>query len=271
MPSNPAQVPGKDDEDAIVVKDLRRDFGTFCAVRDLSFSVRRGEIFGLLGANGAGKTTTFRMLCGLLPAGSGTLMVAGHDLRAARAPARAKIGYMAQKFSLYGELTVLQNLHFFSAAYGLSGARQKKRIHWALDSFGLTDLMDNTSSDLPLGYKQRLALAAALMHEPEILFLDEPTSGIDPLARREFWSHINALANSGVTVMITTHFMEEADYCDKLVILAQGQVLAAGSPCELTTRFRTPANPEPSMEETFIHLIEAFEQQGRQSTGDQPT
>ncbi len=270
---NPTPVTGKDNEDAILVKDLRRDFGNFCAVKNLNFSVRQGEIFGLLGANGAGKTTTFRMLCGLLPASSGTLRVAGHDLRVARAPARAKIGYMAQKFSLYTDLTVLQNMRFFSSAYGLYGQRQRERIHWALDSFELADLQDTTSGDLPLGYKQRLALAVALMHEPEILFLDEPTSGIDPLARREFWSHINALANAGVTAMITTHFMEEANYCDKLVIMAQGQVLAVGSPAELTERYRTPDTPEPSMEDTFIHLVEISEQQGRKNKGpgDQAT
>ena len=260
-----ATVKKKKDEAAIVVKDLRREFGDFVAVKDLSFTVGRGEIFGLLGANGAGKTTTFRMLCGLLPATSGTLQVAGHNLRIARAPARAKIGYMAQKFSLYGDLTVRQNLNFFSAAYGLRGKRQKERIQWALDSFELAEIQDNDSEDLPLGYKQRLALAAALMHEPEILFLDEPTSGIDPLARREFWSHINALASAGVTVMVTTHFMEEASYCDNLVIMARGQVLAAGSPSELTARYRSPDNPEPSMEDTFIHLIEEFEQQGKTS------
>jgi len=256
-----ATVKKKNDEAAIVVKDLRREFGDFVAVKDLSFTVGRGEIFGLLGANGAGKTTPFRMLCGLLPATSGTLQVAGHNLRIARAPARAKIGYMAQKFSLYGDLTVRQNLNFFSAAYELRGKRQKERIKWALDSFELAEIQDNDSDDLPLGYKQRLARAAALMHEPEILFLDEPTSGIDPLARREFWSHINALASAGVTVMVTTHFMEEASYCDNLVIMAQGQVLTAGSPSELTARYRSPDNPEPSMEDTFIHLIEEFEQQ----------
>ncbi|VAW41909.1 ABC-type efflux pump, duplicated ATPase component YbhF [hydrothermal vent metagenome] len=261
-------VRGGNEENTIMVKNLRRDFGSFCAVRNLSFSVRRGEIFGLLGANGAGKTTTFRMLCGLLPATSGTLRVAGQDLRQARAPARAKIGYMAQKFSLYTDLTVIQNLSFFSAAYGLHGRRQKERIQWALDSFELTELQNNYSGDLPLGYKQRLALAAALIHEPGILFLDEPTSGIDPLARREFWSYINALANAGVTAMVTTHFMEEASYCDELVIMAQGRVLAAGSPSELTSRFRSPENPEPSMEDTFIHLVEEFEQRERKAGGE---
>ena len=248
-----------DNKPAILAKDLRRDFGDFIAVKDLNFTVGHGEIFGLLGANGAGKTTTFRMLCGLLPATNGTLQVAGHNLRLARAPARAKIGYMAQKFSLYGDLTVLQNLKFFSAAYLLSGKRQKERIQWALDSFDLADFQDDDARNLPLGYKQRLALAAALMHEPEILFLDEPTSGIDPLARREFWRHINELASAGVTVMVTTHFMEEASYCDNLVIMARGQVLAAGSPSELTGRYRSRDTPEPSMEDTFILLIKEFE------------
>ncbi len=265
-----AKVDKRDTGDAILVKNLRREFGDFIAVKDLSFSVGRGEIFGLLGANGAGKTTTFRMLCGLLPATSGTLQVAGHDLRAARAPARAKIGYMAQKFSLYGDLTVRQNLNFFSAAYELRGKRQKERIQWALDSFGLAEIQNSESSNLPLGYKQRLALAAALMHEPEILFLDEPTSGIDPLARREFWNHINGLADAGVTVMVTTHFMEEASYCDNLIIMARGQVLATGSPSELTARYQSPDNPEPSMEDTFIHLIEEFEQRKKRPENTTP-
>ena len=186
-------------------------------------------------------------------------MVAGKDLRTAGAEARANVGYMAQKFSLYPELTVVQNLKFFSSAYGLEGKYRKERIRWALDSFELEPLKDVRSADLPLGYKQRLALAAALMHEPPILFLDEPTSGVDPLARREFWRHINALAQAGVTVMVTTHFMEEAEYCDRMVIMAQGEILAQGTPEELKARFRTDKNPNPTMEDTFIALIEKHE------------
>ncbi len=257
----PGIVEGDSDEDVIVTEKLQRRFGTFFAVKDLSFSVKRGEIFGLLGANGAGKSTTFRMLCGLLPASGGSLQVAGHDLRVARAEARGHIGYMAQKFSLYEGLSVTQNLSFFASAYGLFGKRQQERINWALDSFELREVKDNTSGDLPLGYKQRLAMAAALMHEPEILFLDEPTSGVDPLARREFWRQINALARAGVTVLVTTHFMEEAEYCDRLVIMASGQVLAAGDPLELKKEAASPRHPDPTMEDAFIALIEQFDRQ----------
>ena len=248
-------------EDVIITKNLQRRFGDFFAVKDLSFSVKRGEIFGLLGANGAGKSTTFRMLCGLLPASGGRLQVAGHDLRKARAEARGHIGYMAQKFSLYEGLSVRQNLKFFASAYGLSGSRQRDRIAWALDSFELSEVQKNKSGDLPLGYKQRLAMAAALMHEPEILFLDEPTSGVDPLARRDFWHQINALAGAGVTVLVTTHFMEEAEYCDRLVIMASGQVLAAGDPQELKKDAATSEHPDPTMEDAFIGLIEQFDRQ----------
>ena len=259
----PAPLEDDGREEVIVTKNLQRRFGDFYAVKDLSFSVKRGEIFGLLGANGAGKSTTFRMLCGLLPASGGSLQVAGHDLRAARAEARGHIGYMAQKFSLYEGLSVRQNLKFFASAYGLNGKRQQQRISWALDSFELQDVKDNRSGDLPLGFKQRLAMAAALMHEPEILFLDEPTSGVDPLARREFWHQINALAGAGVTVLVTTHFMEEAEYCDRLVIMAAGQVLAAGDPLDLKKNAVTADLPDPTMEDTFIGLIEQFEA-GRQ-------
>ena len=239
-----------------MVKDLVRRFGDFYAVNKISFSVKRGEIFGLLGANGAGKTTTFRMLCGLLPASEGRLMVAGKDLRKARAQARANIGYMAQKFSLYVDLTVRQNLRFFSSAYGLTGTRQKERIEWALDSFELRQMENTVSGTLPLGYKQRLALAAALMHEPDILFLDEPTSGVDPLARRQFWAHINALAEARVTIMVTTHFMEEAEYCDRVVVMRRGEILASGTPEELKARYHPEGVDNPTMEDAFIMLIE---------------
>jgi ABC-2 type transport system ATP-binding protein len=245
--------------DVIVVRNLSRRFGEFYAVRDVSFTVRRGEIFGLLGANGAGKSTTFRMLCGLLPASEGTLQVAGLDLRHAAAQARGHVGYMAQKFSLYGDLSVLQNLCFFSSAYGLKARHQRERLDWALDEFELRPFADATSRDLPLGFKQRLALAVALMHEPDILFLDEPTSGVDPLGRREFWRRINALAQSGITVMVTTHFMEEAEYCDRLVIMAQGRILAEGTSEEMRARFRSDTLPNPTMEDAFVALITGVE------------
>ena len=247
---------GPDGETVIAVHQVQRRFGDFYAVKGVSFEVRRGEIFGLLGANGAGKSTTFRMLCGLLPASAGSLRVAGHDLRHAAARARARIGYMAQRFSLYVNLSVQQNLAFFASAYQLKGARRAARIRWALDGFELAEFADLPSGDLSQGYKQRLALAAALMHEPEILFLDEPTSGVDPLARREFWQRINLLAESGVTVLVTTHFMDEANYCDRLLIMADGETLAQGTPAELKARFRSPERPDPTMEDTFIGLIE---------------
>jgi ABC-2 type transport system ATP-binding protein len=242
-------------EDVIVVQHITRRFGDFVAVNDVSFTVARGRIFGLLGANGAGKSTTFRMLCGLLPPSEGTLQVDGFDLRKAAAPARARIGYMAQRFSLYGDLSVWQNLRFFSSAYRLSGPRQRARIDWAESEFNLGPMLDATARDLPLGFKQRLALACALMHEPDILFLDEPTSGVDPMARREFWWRINALAERGVTVLVTTHFMEEAEYCDRLVIMARGRVLAAGDPETIKAAARTPERPDPTMEDAFIEVI----------------
>jgi ABC-2 type transport system ATP-binding protein len=257
------RVSGEGDDEVIRVRHLMRRFGDFIAVNDISFSVRRGEIFGLLGANGAGKTTTFRMLCGLLPASGGELSVAGRDLHVARAEARRHIGYMAQKFSLYGDLSVLQNLRFFASAYGLRGRRQQQRVDWAIDTFELGDYRQVNAGGLPLGFKQRLSFAAALMHEPEILFLDEPTSGVDPLARREFWARTNALAEAGVTVLVTTHFMEEANYCDRLVIMAEGRVLAEGTPREMKARARSADNPDPTMEDAFIELVTTHEQAAR--------
>jgi ABC-2 type transport system ATP-binding protein len=239
----------------IEVEGLTKRFGDFTAVDGVSFRVERGEVFGLLGANGAGKSTTFRMLCGLLPPTEGRLQVAGRDLRRAAARARGRIGYMAQRFSLYTQLSVGDNLKFFASAYGLFGRRRRQRVDWALEEFGLRELAGAPSGELPLGYKQRLALAAALMHQPEILFLDEPTSGVDPLARREFWQRINLLAEQGVTVMVTTHFLEEAEYCDRLVIMEQGQILARGTPQEMKESFAGEDNPDPSLEDAFIALL----------------
>ena len=243
----------------IQARDLTRRFGDFYAVNGISFDVHGGEIFGLLGANGAGKSTTFRMLCGLLPITSGSIRVAGVDLRHAAAKARLKIGYMPQKFSLYGDLSVRQNLRFFSSAYGLAGNYREERIEWALDQFNLKEHANVNSISLPLGYKQRLSMACSLMHNPHILFLDEPTSGVDPLARRQFWSRINALAQQGVTVMVTTHFLQEAEYCDRLAIMAAGRILTIGTPSEIREIGRTEQNPEPTIEDAFIHLIEQNE------------
>jgi ABC-2 type transport system ATP-binding protein len=244
------------DDAAVRVDRLLKKFGNFTAVDCISFQVRRGEIFGLLGPNGAGKTTTFRMLCGLLAPSGGELHVAGADVRHAAASARARLGYVAQKFSLYGPLSVLENLEFFASAYGLRGERRRTRIAWATQQFDLTEHLRAVSSQLPGGYKQRLAMAAALLHEPEILFLDEPTSGTDPLARRAFWRRITALAEQGVTIIVTTHFMQEAEYCDHIAIMDAGHVLSQGSPAEVRERARTAALPEPSMEDAFIAVVQ---------------
>jgi ABC-2 type transport system ATP-binding protein len=244
-------------EAIIEVRDLQRRFGAFVAVDHVSFDVRRGEIFGLLGPNGAGKTTTFRMLCGLLPASGGSLKIAGVDVRRDRASARQHLGYVAQKFSLYGQLSVGENLDFFARAYGLGGHDRRERIAWAVSQFRLEDFMHVTSAQLPGGYKQRLAMAAALLHRPEILFLDEPTSGADPFARREFWQRITALAAGGVTVIVTTHFMVEAEYCDRAAILDNGKVLAQGTPAELRGRAPPPAGHPATMEDAFIAIVES--------------
>jgi drug efflux transport system ATP-binding protein len=270
-PRHPVPLPPErnatDDDAAVVeVKDLYRYFGAFAAVKDVTFTVRKGEIFGLLGANGAGKSTTFRMLCGLLPSSSGTLRVAGVDLRTATAAARARIGYVSQKFSLYGSLSVHQNLSFFAASYGLDNQRKRDRMAWALEELELKDYTSMNAGELPLGYKQRLALACALMHEPSILFLDEPTSGVDPLARREFWARVNALAEGGTTCLVTTHFMEEAEYCDRLVLMSLGEVLAQGTPTEIKERIRRSDRPNPSMEDAFIALIEEHEKTSRRAS-----
>ena len=243
-------------EPVVQVRDLIRQFGSFVAVNHVSFDVQRGEIFGLLGPNGAGKTTTFRMLCGLLPASSGTLRVAGVDLSRARASARQRIGYVAQKFSLYGQLSVTENLDFFASAYNLRGARKRERIERALQQFDLSPLANLAGGNLPGGFKQRLAMAAALLHEPEILFLDEPTSGADPLARREFWRRITRLSEQGVTVVVTTHFMEEAEYCDRVAIMDAGRVLAQGTPAEIRSHAHETAGIEPTMEDAFIAVVE---------------
>ncbi len=259
-----AEGKGDPNEVVIEVRDLVCKFGDFTAVDHLSFSVRRGEIFGLLGPNGAGKTTTFRMLCGLLPATSGFLQVAGFNLRRARAVARRKIGYMSQRFALYGDLSVMENLEFFGSAYGLYGKRLRERIDTVMHQFDLEGREKSPSGQLPGGFKQRLAMAVGLLHEPEILFLDEPTSGTDPLKRREFWRRITALSEVGTTIIITTHFMEEAEYCDRIVIQDAGRVLALGTPHEV--RVQAGGKGSLDMEEAFISIVE----QERQKNSERP-
>jgi ABC-2 type transport system ATP-binding protein len=223
----------------------------------VSFEVAKGEIFGLLGPNGAGKSTTFKMLCGLLRPTSGEAKVAGFDLRHSPSEAKRQLGYMAQKFSLYGLLSVRQNLAFFSGVYGLRGTRRAQRIDEMVGTFGLERYLDVSPDALPLGFKQRLALACALMHRPPVLFLDEPTSGVDPITRREFWTHINGLVRKGVTVMVTTHFMDEAEYCDRVALMYRARVIALDTPDALKASAVSDAVPDPTMEDAFIHLVEA--------------
>ena len=221
---------------AVVLDDLTRKFGAFTAVDHISLKVRPGEIFGFLGPNGAGKSTTIRMLCGLLAPTSGSGTVAGFDL--AREPEALKrhIGYMSQKFSLYDDLTVEENLDFYAGIYRIPGQRRQERKLWALSMAGLEAHRARITRDLPGGWKQRLSLCCAVLHEPPVLFLDEPTSGVDPLARRAFWDLIYALSEKGVTVFVTTHYMEEAEYCDRLALIYRGSLAALGTPAELKAR-----------------------------------
>jgi ABC-2 type transport system ATP-binding protein len=240
----------------IEAKELTKRFGHFVATDHITFSVNRSEIFGLLGPNGAGKSTTFKMLCGLLKPSAGTARIAGIDFRKSASAARNRIGYMAQTFSLYGDLTVKHNLDFFSGVYGLRGHQRISAIDRMIHAFGLESYLDTASGQLPLGFKQRLAMACALMHEPDVLFLDEPTSGVDPITRRQFWLHINGLVDKGVTVMVTTHFMDEAEYCDRIGLVYRGKLIALDTPDALKRSVRSADLPEPTMEETFIRLIQ---------------
>tara|TARA_Y100000813_G_scaffold51515_1_gene36033 strand:- start:1934 stop:3664 length:1731 start_codon:yes stop_codon:yes gene_type:complete len=240
----------------VEAQELTRRFGTFTAADRINFQVARGEIFGLIGPNGAGKSTTFKMLCGLLRPSSGTARVVGLDLARAPSKARARLGYMAQKFSLYGDLSVSQNLDFFAGVYGLGGQRRQDAIERMVETFALDPHLDANAITLPLGFKQRLALACAVMHDPDVLFLDEPTSGVDPRTRREFWSHINAMVANGVTVMVTTHFLDEAEYCDRMALIYRGRMIATGAPDDLKDRVRSADHPEPTLEDAFIALVE---------------
>ena len=248
-------------ETVIEAQQLTKKFGDFAATDHVDFQVKRGEIFGLLGPNGAGKSTTFKMMCALLKPTSGKALVLGLDLKTDSGRARQHLGYMAQKFSLYGNLTVVQNLKFFSGVYGLKGKQQKDKINGMINAFNFTPILDQTPDSLPLGFKQRLALACSLMHEPDILFLDEPTSGVDPLTRREFWLHINGMVDKGVTVMVTTHFMDEAEYCDRIGLVYRGKIIAAGSPDQLKNSVANDDNPNPTMEQAFIELVQGYDKE----------
>jgi ABC-type multidrug transport system ATPase subunit len=248
-------------EIVVEADDLTKTFGSFVAADHVNLHIRRGEIFGLLGPNGAGKSTTFKMLCGLLKPTAGSARVAGFDLYRAGSDARGRLGYMAQKFSLYGDLSARQNLNFFAGVYGLSGPRRRERVDRLAGALGLGPYLETNAGDLPLGFKQRLALACAVLHDPPVLFLDEPTSGVDPLTRREFWAHINALVERGVTVLVTTHFLDEAEYCDRIGLMYRSRVIAEGSPDELKERARTKDHPKPTLEDAFIALVEATDRE----------
>lgn len=244
---------------AVSCRNLTKRFGDFIATDDVSFEVQKGEIFGLLGPNGAGKSTTFKMLCGLLKPSDGEAHVVGLDLRRATGAAKSRLGYMAQKFSLYGLLSVRQNLEFAAGVYGLSGVTARTRIAEMIEIFDLQPWLNEAPDALPLGLKQRLALACAVMHRPPVLFLDEPTSGVDPITRREFWTHINGLARKGVTIMVTTHFMEEAEYCDRVALLHRAKLIALDTPDALKLQAVTATRADPTMEDAFIHLVESAE------------
>jgi ABC-2 type transport system ATP-binding protein len=225
---------------AVEARELTRRFGDFVAVDRVSFEVEEGEIFGFLGPNGAGKTTTIKMLAGLVLPSSGEGFIKGLDIMSETAAIQSRIGYMSQLFSLYSDLTVEENLAFFARLYGVSGPRRKERIDWALEMAGLADRRDRLTAELPLGYKQRLALGSAVLHEPPILFLDEPTSGVDPLSRRNFWELIYDLAAKGTTVFVTTHYMEEAEHCHRLALMNRGRLIALDSPKRLRDEMKAP-------------------------------
>lgn len=238
----------------VVADNLEKRYGDFYAVKNNSFCIKKGEIFGLLGPNGAGKSTSFKMMCGLAKPTSGTAKIMGIDILKNPELARSNLGYMAQKFSLYGSLTVKQNLDFFAAAYGINIFERKKRVEEIINVFGFKNIQNQKSEDLPLGFKQRLSMACALIHNPPILFLDEPTSGVDVVTRRDFWNHITSLAKKGVTILVTTHFMDEAEYCDRISLFYKGETIAIGTPKELKAKANAP-----DMEETFIKLIKESE------------
>jgi ABC-2 type transport system ATP-binding protein len=240
-----------DEENIIQVKNLSKKFGSFTATDNISFDIKKGQIFGLLGPNGAGKSTTFKMLCGLLKPTSGEATVLGYNFMKSSQKARWRIGYMSQKFSLYADISVYENLKFYAGIYGLRGDKKKEKMSNMLEIFELNKYKNTQAKDLPLGYKQRLSLACAIMHDPAVLFLDEPTSGVDPVTRREFWNHIYAMVEKGMTIMVTTHFMQEAEYCDEIALIYKGKAIAIDTPHELILKI----SPNATMQEAFIELI----------------
>lgn len=240
--------------DIVYVKDLTKVFGVFTAVNGISFSVKRGEIFGFLGPNGAGKSTTIRMLCGIITPTSGEGKVAGHDIFRSPEDVKRSIGYMSQKFSLYEDMTPFENIRFYLGIYSVPESDWDERIEWALETTRLKDVSDRLTRELPVGWRQRLALGCALIHKPEILFLDEPTSGVDPITRRHFWEFINHLAGEGMTAFVTTHYMEEARNCGRIVMMNEGRIVASGSPASIVKEV-FPEKAEADLDDVFIKLM----------------
>ncbi|MGD8227915.1 MAG: ABC transporter ATP-binding protein [Desulfobacteraceae bacterium] len=247
------------DSDAVQVIDLEKRFGRFVAVDKISFSIRQGEIFGFLGPNGAGKSTTIRMLCGIITPTSGSGHVAGCDIFKEAEKIKQSIGYMSQKFSLYEDMTPFENVRFYLGIYSVPSDQWEERIEWVLEMTRLQDVRDRLTRELPPGWRQRLALGCALLHRPKILFLDEPTSGVDPITRRHFWEFIGLLAQQRVTVFVTTHYMDEAHNCQRVVMINEGKIVASGSPSEIT-REVFPERPEADLNEVFIQLMSRGDQ-----------
>jgi ABC-2 type transport system ATP-binding protein len=243
MPDNSTQY------NIITVKNLVKKFGTFVANNNLSFEVGKGEIFGFLGANGAGKTTAIKILCGISKPTSGELKVAGYDIYTETEKIKKSIGYMSQKFSLYEDLTVAENIMFYAGIYGIPKKRIKEKTIELLEKLEMTDAKDTLIKSIPLGWKQKLAFSVAIFHEPKIVFLDEPTSGVDPITRRQFWEMIYETANSGITVFVTTHYMDEAEYCDRVSIMVDGRIAALDTPMNLMKKYDAK-----TMDEVFIML-----------------
>ena len=240
--------------EAIYVEDLEKKFGRFTAVDKITFTVKRGEIFGFLGPNGAGKSTTIRMLCGIISPTSGYGRVVGHDIFSEAEEIKHSIGYMSQKFSLYEDMTPFENIRFYLGIYNLPSEQWEDRIEWVLDMTQLQDVRYRITRELPPGWRQRLALGCAMLHSPEILFLDEPTSGVDPVTRQNFWKFINHLAHDGMTVFVTTHYMDEARNCQKIIMINEGRIVVTGSPSEIIcTMF--PEQPEADLNDVFVNLM----------------
>jgi len=240
--------------DAVYVKELEKKFGHFVAVDKISFSVHKGEVFGFLGPNGAGKSTTIRMLCGIITPSSGKGRVAGFDIYSEAEAIKRSIGYMSQKFSLYEDMTPVENIRFYLGVYEVPQKNWKEKSEWVLDMARLQDVKDRITKELPPGWRQRLALGCALLHQPHILFLDEPTSGVDPISRRNFWEFIHKLAQGGVTVFVTTHYMDEAQNCQRLVMINEGRIAAMGTPSEIIGEV-FPGRPEAGLGDVFVRLM----------------